>query len=99
LATPKQKFEHFKLDAKILKCLLRIIQRFQITHQALSIYSTRSLQDGLMPLMLGGKPFRASQRKNEYAQMCPKAANWSRIRDTCALLRHRILMKEWQSSP
>lgn len=61
----KQKFEHFKLSVKILKCLLRIIQRFHIRHQSLSIYYTRSSQDGLALLMLSGKSFRARQRKKK----------------------------------
>lgn len=58
----KQKFEHFKLSVKILKCLLRIIH---IRHQSLSIYYTRSSQDGLALLMLSGKSFRARQRKKK----------------------------------
>lgn len=61
----KQKFEHFKLSVNILKCLLRIIQRFHIRHQSFSIYYTRSSQDGSVLLMLSGKSFRARQRKKK----------------------------------
>lgn len=90
----KQKFEHFKLSVKILKCLLRIIQRFHIRHQSLSIYYTRSSQDGLALLMLSGKSFRARQRKKKkHAQRCiQKIPKWSKIKDTHVLLRHGIPM-------